>query len=241
MRHFANHLRPFEAQLYLRVALLPVAEIEFEEWDDMKREYGFGPASKQSRFFDPPHRDDRIVGLLYVPGQGVPTSLTHPSVICRLFGTIERDGSLELWHISTSPSHTYNDNQHGTRWGVHNLIRDDSGSKVRWKTLNGKNITRTTARAHVRGSPNPYAVECLVRVVERLGCPAVRQHDQMPCAKLFHTGYDHRSDPAIMLIYETLRFERPIEQYSWNREQMPSLSHSYAQMAQKMMFGLSVV
>ena len=237
---FLNVLAPFTPASHLALAVVPVAQIEFQEYAGMKAHFGFGERSLQSRFFDKPHLPQRLVGLLYVPGQGVPRALTDRRVVCRLFGEMDR-GTLTLWHISASSEHPLNDNRRGTRWGVHNVARDATGFQVRWKTLSGATITPKNARAHVRGSPNPYAVECLVRVAERLACSMVRQHDQIPCAQLFHKDYDHKNDPAIMLLYETLHFKKPLGQYTWLRGNAPPLTDSHAQMLQKMQLGVPVV
>lgn len=238
-----NRLVPFEPQLYLRVAVRPVEEIEFVD-EHTEHEFGFKARSKQSRFFDPPYDKKRIVGMLYVAGNGVPTSMTDADVVCRLFGTVDRDGSLELWHISVAASHPLNDSEKGTRWGVHNIVMDTSKSLTRWRSADTNSpLTERNARTHVRGSPNPYAVECLVRVAEYLKCPNIRQHDQMPCAKLFHKDYDHRTHPAIMLIYEALRFTRApgVGQYIWMRGTMPPLLYSYQKIMQCMFFGITAV
>jgi hypothetical protein len=237
-----NRLSPFEPQPYLRVAVRSVGEMTFVD-EDTEHEFGFKPRSKQSRFFDPPHAPKRVVGMLYVAGSGVPTSMTDPAVVCRLFGTVDRDGSLELWHISVAPSHPLNDSGKGTRWGVHNVAMDTSGAKTRWRSTDGTTLTERNAQTYVRGTPNPYAVECLVRVAEYLNCPSIRQHDQMPCAKLFHKDYDHRTHPAVMLIYEALRFARApgVGQYIWMRDTMPPLLHSYQRLVQCMFFGITVV
>lgn len=96
--------------------------------------------------------------------------MTDSQVVARLFGTLDRDSSLELWHISVNASHPLNNSGKGTRWGVHNVESYDVNGKTRWK-MDGKNIT---ARAHVRGSPNPYVVECLVGCAMQLDCLSVR-------------------------------------------------------------------
>lgn len=140
-------------------------------------------------------------------------------------------------------THPLNDSGRGTRWGVHNLESYAlADGRTRWRA-DGTNVTPRIARAHVRGSPNPYAVECLVRCATHLKCPSVRQHDDMPCAKLFNAQYDQKTHPATMLIYETLGFQRApgLSHYTWHEQFMPSLSHAYTQMRERMMFGLSVV
>lgn len=127
--------------------------------------------------------------------------------------------------------------------GVYNVVSHTVNGKTVWTNLEGTNLTQRNARAHVRGTPNPYAIECLVRCVEHMGCPSVRQHDAMPCAKLFSRQYDQKTHPATMLIYEALKFTQPpgLSQYAWHRQFMPSLIHSYERCAQQMFFGLPVV
>lgn len=216
--------------------------MEFDD-DTTYTHFGFKENSKQARFFTQPSARGRIVGLLYEPVGEAPRSLVHASVVCRLFGSRDRDGSLELWHISVNPLHPLNNSERGTRWGVHNLISYNVNGKTRWTNTKGSNLTQRNARAHVRGTPNPYAIECLVRCIEDLNCPSVRQHDDMPCAQLFNTQYDQRTHPATMLIYEELRFRRTpgLSQYVWHRQFMPSLVQSYERFAQQMSVGILVV
>jgi hypothetical protein len=243
---FENKLEPFTPEYGLRVKVLDAADIEFDfDFGDMVKHFGFKKGAMQVGFFKKSTgvKGRRVVGLLYTPGGGrIPHSMLDPRVVCRLFGTLDRDGSLELWHISTNALNPLNDSLKGTRWGIHNLISHADGKKTFWTSSLKEKVTRTNAPAHVRGTPNPYAVECLVRCVEFLGCPSVRQHDAMPCTKLF-SGYDQKTHPATMLIYKALQFTRPpeLDEYSWFRGQHPSLIYSYTRMVQSMTFGLSVV
>ena len=239
---FDNRLRPFDSQAGLRVKVWKVEEVHFRDDDTTYPHFGFKENSKQARFFTAPAKSG-AVGLLYEPGEGAPVSLDDPRVVCRLFGTLDRDRSLVLWHISVNASNPLNDSGGGTRWGIHGLVSHTVSGRTRWTTLEGINLTPSTARAHVRGTPNPYAVECLVRCVEQLGCPSVRQHDDMPCTKLFVGQNEQRTHPSIMLLYESLKFVRSpgLPQYAWHRKFMPSLIYSYQRASQQMSFGLPVV
>ena len=248
---FENRLVSFEPTKGLNLSILPATHVEFQDDETTYAHFGFRERSKQSRFFTDATTANRIVALLYQDKKdsssvaaAPPTCMTDSRVVARLFGTLDRDSSLELWHISVNASHPLNDSGKGTRWGVHNVESYDVNGKTRWKTISdGKNITARIARAHVRGSPNPYAVECLVGCAMQLNCPSVRQHDDMPCAKLFNCQYDQKTHPATMLIYETLGFGRApgLSHYTWHGQVMPPLFHAYTQMRERMMFGLSVV
>ena len=239
---FDNRLTSFVAEQGLRVAVVDARDVTYDDDVTTYEHFGFKENSKQARFFTQP-KGARVVGMLYQPGTGVPKSMVDPSVVCRLFGSLDRDGSLELWHISVNALNPLNDSQRGTRWGFYNIVSHIVNHKTVWTSLEGSNLTQRNARAHVRGTPNPYAVECLVRCVEYLGCPSVRQHDAMPCAKLFSRQYDQKTHPSTMLIYEALKFTQApgLSQYVWHRQFMPSLIHSYERVAQQMFFGLPVV
>lgn len=243
---YENRLSPFQPRQQLLFQPWSAAEVHFHEDEATYAQFGFKPHSKQARFFtNPAGGAQRVVGVLYEPTDGgaAPRDMADPRVVSRLFGTLDRDGALELWHISVNPANALNDSQRGTRWGVHNIVSREVNGKTRWATLDGANLTQRTARAHVRGTPNPYAVECLVRCAETLRCPSVRQHDAMPCAKLFNPQYDQRTHPGTMLLYEALKFERArdLPQYVWHRSFMPGLAHSHARCVAQMAAGLSVV
>jgi len=242
---FENRLQPFEMDTGLHLSILPALAVDFADDESTYAHFGFSERSKQSRFFTDLTSANRVVAIPH-EGDVPPTSMVDARVVARLFGTVGRDGSLELWHLSVNASHALNDTAAGTRWGVHNLESCAAlGDRVTfWRTLtDGKRVTSRNARAHVRGTPNPYAVECLVRCVERLGCPSVRQHDGMPCAQLFHGGYDERTHPATMLLYEALKFERApgLSHYTWHADFMVPLTHSFETMRDRMRCGLSVV
>ena len=245
---FENRLRPFVSEHNLRVRVRSASEMSFADDESTYEHFGFRANSKQARFFTRVGKgtENRVVGVLYEGRGEAPTSLTDPRVVCRLFGTLDRDASLELWHISVNARNHLNDSERGRRWGIHNLVSHVEGrdARTRWTSADtGVKLTPRNARAHVRGTPNPYAVECLVRCVEHIGCPSVRQHDDMPCAKLFDAHYDHKTHPSTLLLYEALKFTRPpgLSHYVWIRAHMPSLIYSYEQSAQRMFFGLPVV
>lgn len=241
--HFTNKLVPFEIEKYLRLTVLPVRNVRFYDDEHTYKHFGFKEHSKQARFFTQPF-DNGIVAMLYEPtNAGAPNCISEQTVVARLFGALDKKGALELWHVSVNPFHRLNNSARGTRWGVHNIISDENASgKTRWTTLDGKGVTSKNARAHIRGTPNPYAVECIVRCGEFLQCPSIQQKDDMPCAKLFSSQYDQKTHPATMLIYEALRFRQADGlQYAWYRETMPGLVHSYEQCIQQMKFGLPVV
>lgn len=236
-----NRLRPFRPHAPLRFATRSVVEVDLDvvPYD----EFGFEEGSKQARFFESA-ATNRVVAFLYEDaGTDPPHSLLDPRVVARLFGTQDRDGSLELWHLSVHRRHPLNDSGKGTRWGVHGVVKDTSGRKVRWKSVDGAKLTPHTAEDHVRGTPNPYAVELLVRTVERLACPSVRQHDAMPCAKLFHKDYDHATHPATQLIYRALKFIRGsgVLHYTWLADRMPPLRYSYDRLLLSMRHGTNAV
>lgn len=238
---FTNRIQPFRPQGSLRLAMRPAVDVEMDvvPYD----EFGFKEGSKQARFFESTAAN-RVVAFLYEDaGTEAPRSLLDPRVVARLFGTQDRDGSLELWHLSVHQKHPLNDSGKGTRWGVHGVVKDTSGHKVRWKSVDGATLTSQTAAAHVRGTPNPYAVDLLVRTVERLACPSVRQHDDMPCAKLFHKDYDHATHPATQLIYRSLKFIRGsgVLHYTWLADRMPPLRYSYDRLLESMRCGTSAV
>lgn len=241
-RAFLNNLSPYEPELYLRVWVTKAENVCFLD-EDTEDEFGFKPRSKQSRFFtDPKAGSARIVCLLYEAGPR-PTSMTDERVVARFFGTLDKDSSLELWHLSVNQSNPLNNSQKGKCWGVHSIIRDETGVKTRWRGLDETKLTNRNSEAHVRGCPNPYAVECLVRGVEMLSCPSVRQHDQMPCANLFHSDYDHVTHPSTLLIFKTLDFRKApsLTHYMWIRSLNTSLLHSHSKMVQCMQHGISCV
>lgn len=239
---YTNRLLPFLPEWRLRFVVRPAAEVVFAEDESTEAEFGFEPRSKQARFFDAPTRR-HVVGLLYEGDGDPPRRMTDVRVVARVFGTLDRDGSLEVWHLSVRRTHRLNNSDHGRNWGVHNVASETRGSRTRWRTADSASLTPTNAEAHVRGTPNPYAVECLVRVVDELACPSVRQHDAMPCARLFDKGYDHRTHPATLLIYRALHFVRGsgVLHYAWVRGSMPSLATSHAAMRECMHYGVAAV
>lgn len=113
---FENRLASFSAAQGLRVAVLDAQEVEYDDDNTTYEHFGFKENSKQARFFTQ-RATRRVVGLLYQPGSGVPKSMTDARVVCRLFGSLDRDGSLELWHISVNALNPLNDSQRGIRWG----------------------------------------------------------------------------------------------------------------------------
>jgi hypothetical protein len=236
---FVNKLEAFEPEPLLRLKILDPSAIVYPNTDDTEKEFGFKIRSKQGRFFETPNNGD-IVGLLYVAGTGVPMSMTDSSVVCRLFGNVNKK-VFTLWHISINNGNPLNDSNKGKRWGVHNIILDKSGAKTRWKTISGKNITPRNAGAHIRGTPNPYAAECLVRVSTRLNVTSVEQHSEMPCARLFNSEFDHRSHPATYTIYKALEFTNTMGNFVWYATENAPLEHSYLKMLQMMNHGISVI
>lgn len=241
-RPYLDNLSPFVPELYLRVWVTGAENVTYVD-EGTEEVFGFKPRSKQSRFFtDPKKGSARVVCLLYEAGPR-PVSMTDERVVARFFGTLDRDSSLELWHLSVNPSHPLNDSARGKRWGVHSITRDDTGSKTRWRGMDGTKLTNRNSEGHVRGSPNPYAVECLVRGVEVIHCPSVRQHDQMPCANLFHSDYNHSTHPSTLVIFKTLDFRKPpsLAHYMWMRSLNTSLLHSHSKMVQCMQHGISCV
>ena len=235
-----NRLQPFEPEPLLRLRIVPCSHVDFPGTADTAKEFGFTPRSKQARFFDQ-EGDGNVVALLYRDKGGPPpTSMTDASVVCRLFGSVDRN-VLTLWHVSVNHANSLNDSDQGRRWGVYNIRRDTSGKKVRWRTSEGARITPRNAGAHIRGTPNPYAVECLVRAAERLKVDSIEQHSDMPCARLFNSEYDHRTHPATYLIYKALGFTNTMGHFVWYSSEDPSLMHSYRRTLRMMEQGINPV
>lgn len=213
-----NRLAPF----------VPMGPLGFVAWraqdvgvdvQDMCAEYGFKANSKQHNFLTRSATPDRVVVLLHTAAQGLPRHMADPAVVARAFGTVRaKSHELELWHISVRREHPLNDSHGGARWGVFGIACDSTARRVTWATPLGVKLTPHNASEHVHGTPNPYAVECLVRFVELFQCESVAQNPELPCAQLFDKQYCHRTHPATLLLYRALGFVKPpaLDHYVWN-------------------------
>jgi hypothetical protein len=223
---------------------LSLSRIEADEsvlgTDDLEGEYGFKEGSMQHGFFlkTPQGRAKRIVVVLH-SGNTTPTSMNSGNVIARLFG-IQRGRELEIWHLSVNKSNERNDSDGGKKWGLYGIQLDRSSAKSRWYDSQGKMLGRGNSESVVRGSPNPYAVQCLYLTIKALDSNMARQHDAMPCAQLFHSQYDHKTHPATLLIYRTLGFERVggLDAYSWNKDIMVDIDSSWDRYLFRMSMGI---
>lgn len=209
-----KRLAPFVASADTRFAVLGDAAHLGDDPDEWPSTYGFKFGSMQHNFFRhaPAPRTSRVVTVL-TTDRTPSTNLGDEGIVARLFGVLRKDRNrveLEIWHVSVNKTHPLNDAQGGRAWGVYGIRKKATahGALTRWETPEGDSLTKTTYAQHVRGSPNPYAVECLARTMSHFGCTDARQHEQMPCANLFSSQYDHRSHPSTLLIYRALNFHR---------------------------------
>ena len=238
-----NRLRPFVPHGPLHIVAWRATDVSLDV-EDMYAEYGFRVGSKQHNFLTQ-SRTGVVVLLHNVPqGSPVPRHLAHPSVVARAFGVVRTHrgvNELELWHISVRKQHPLNDSRGGTRWGVHGIRRVDNGGLVRWTTATGSKLTKRNALGLVKGTPNPYAMECLVRFAQLFDCKVVAQNPEMPCAQLFDSQYCHRTHPATLLLYRALGFKRPphLDHFVWNGS-IP-LQDAMARALERMARGESVV
>ena len=233
-----NRLAPFEPESNLRLTIERATPMMLSA-TNMKKEFGFEEDSKQGNFFKRATKKS-VVALLY-QGTRKPETMSDPNVVCRLFGVVDRQG-LELWHISANPKNALNDNRKGKSWGIFDITpykRKDG--KTRWVSSSGESLTEKSHAAYVRGSPNPYIVELIIRVADILDLKEIAQYSEMPCAKLFHNNYDHKNHPAIYLIYKCLDFIKGVDTFVWYRGQRAPLLRSYLKMLQMMEFGIPIV
>lgn len=203
---------------------------------DFVREYGFGIGSAQHNFFVSPPAG-AVVVLLHTSSRDPPRHLADPSVVARAFGTVSARGAGELWHVGVRKSHPLGSAR--GRWGVRGVVPGPTGPRGRATWLHeGAKVTPRSAEGAVRGSPNPYAMECVVRFGEALGCDSLAQNPWLPCAQLFHQHADQKSHPATALIYRALGFTRTMTQYAWHGS--PELAASYRAVTETMRRGEAV-
>lgn len=244
LHEMENRLEPF----------VPARDLGFIAWraedvgvdvGDLHAEYGFGAGSKQHNFLTRADSADHVVVLLH--DGHMPRHMADPSVVARAFGVLRTgprgSNHLELWHVSVRKEHPLNDSRGGTRWGVFGIARTTAGSRVRWRSLDGRGVTRRNAARHIRGTPNPYAAECLVRFAKLFECTTVTQNPEMPCAQLFDSQYCHRTHPATHVLFRALGFVQPsaLDHYVWDAEVHPSLTDAWTTALEHMAQGRAVV
>ena len=170
---------------------------------------------------------------------------TNQHVVATAFGTVS-GGILELTHIGVNKDHPYNNNGRGKHWGVHGIVKDTSGSKIRWR-FDGSGSTKLTPKNHTRfvhGTPNPYAVYAIYKFATSnkfTNIHTVKQNPAMPCAKLFHSDYDHATHPAIQLIYQALDFKKPLDHYQWDSSICHPFHTSYTILLDRMNAGVQML
>lgn len=246
-----NRLAPFTPHDSLDFVALQVRDANVDV-EDLYAEYGFKFGSKQHNFLTQHYEDEeRVVVLLHsaLPGSPQPQHLANPSVVVRAFGTIRRNArsggnELELWHISVRKQHPLNDSARGTRWGVFGIDCAAILPRVTWRAAGGgAKLTRRNAAKHIKGTPNPYAMECLVRFAELYRCTIVAQNPEMPCAQLFDAQYCQRTHPATLLLYRALGFAKPpaLDHYVWSSESMKPFRDKWEEAKERMASGLPVV
>ena len=238
-----NHLLPYNP-LTLRLSVVNSTDIDFE---DNEREFGFKPRSQQSGFFETTS-SSKYVGLLYKGGIVPPRSMLDPCVVARVFGEMVSDDDFNIWHVSVASTHSLNNSDSGFRWGVHNVVRDRTNpNRTKWKIVNPVNrevnVTFSNAPTHVRGTPNPYAAQCLARTLTFLDCATATQKENMPCAKLFVPNMPQHHDASIFLLYAALGFQpqRELHRFYWHRGSNPAFVDSYVRMLARMAAGQPVV
>lgn len=238
-----RRLRPFRP-----TPDLPMARLESTEaalgGADLKSEYGFDVNSMQHNFFKTPgsSRSKKVVIIMHTSTGPVPVTMDDGAVVARLFGTI-RGSDLEIWHLSVNKSHPLNDSHRGAHWGVYGVRLDTVPTKARWYDADGRQVTKQNSEQQVRGSPNPFATNCIYRTIRDFKCKSARQHESMPCAQLFDSQYDHKAHPATQLIYRTLGFERlaGLDAYSWNTATMVDMQVSWNRFTFRMNRGIPAI
>ena len=236
-----RRLRPFQPALDL-----PMHEVATDDDSvlgnvNYMEEYGFDSGSMQHNFFKPSAstKARKVAMVLHTNTRGPPDSLNAATVVARLFGVL-RGSDFEIWHVSVNKEHALNDSKAGIRWGVYGIRLDDVPTKPRWYDSEDRQVTKLNSEHNVRGTPNPYATQCLYRTLRGLACKSARQHESMACAQLFDTQYSHRTHPATQLIYRTLGFEkqRGLDAYSWDSNTMVSLESSWKRFVFRMSKGI---
>ena len=188
--------------------------------EDYVGEYGFKERSKQYNFFNA-KTASRRVGILYSGDAPPPSHMADARVICRVFGEMIGNNFL-IWHLSTRRAHPLNDSMGGTIWGHRGLTWDSE--KKRW--FHGETqLSKRNAERFVAGTPNPFAVQCLVKLQRHLEARNMEQYYAMPCTKLFDKNYNQKYHPSIMLIYRALGFVYVEERYVWHGT--PDMADSY--------------
>lgn len=235
-----NNLTPFVPN-DVTYTILPLTKVKLEP--GYETQLGFKKNSNQDRFLRTPMANSFVV--IVMPRGVYTNSLTSRHVVATAFGTVNH-GILELTHIGVNKQHPFNISDAGKRWGAHGIVKDASGTKVRWRS-DDPNATKLTAKNHTRfvhGTPNPYVVFAIYKFATSTKFHAihtVKQNPGMPCAKLFHKDYDHSTHPAIQLIYESLDFKKPLDHYQWNSSNCHSLVTSYTTLLERMRVGLRML
>ena len=234
--------KPFVPHGPLPFVVWRAADVEVDV-RDFAAEYGFTAGSAQHNFFAAPPAGAAVV-LLHTSAGAPPRHLADPAVVARAFGTVSARGLGELWHVGVRKAHPLGAAR--GRWGARGVVPGPPGpaGRATWVSeADGARVTPARAEAAVRGSPNPYALECLVRFGEALACATLAQNPALPCGHLFHGHYDQKADPAAMLLYRALGFQRGagLCHYAWERAAGPDLAASHAAALAKMRAGEAVV
>lgn len=235
-----DHLRSF-VPYDTSYTILPLTHVHLESGFEEK--LGFKVNSNQYKFLKTPAKNKYMI--IVFPTGVYTISPTSSHVVSIAFGTVSGD-TLELTHVSVNKYHPYNQSDRGQNWGTHGIVKDVSGRLVRWRS-DDSSLTKLTMKNHTRyvhGTPNPYAVFAIYKFAtsSKFGTiNVVKQNPDMPCAKLFHSGYDHTTHPAIQLLYESLGFVKPIEHYQWDSTSRAPLSNAYGRLLEHMQAGLRVV
>ena len=243
---FPRRIRPFKPTVDLPMTVVEPSEAALGD-SDLKREYGFEANSMQHNFFKTSSRPSsskskKIVVLLHTSNGQMPMAMDHDTVVARLFGVV-RGTDLEIWHLSVNKKHPLNFSNQGTHWGVYGVRLDTTPTKARWYDSDGRQLTKQNSEQLLRGSPNPFATNCLYRTIRQFKCKSARQNESMACAQLFDPQYDHTTHPATQLIYRTLGFERSfgLDAYSWNASTMVDMQVSWNRFMFRMNKGIPAI
>jgi hypothetical protein len=192
--------------------------------------FGFERKSAQYNFLvDGPFENKFMLIVRSHPGETVGGKV-YPfdteSIVAWVMGRIVRRNhvSCELWFVGVQRFHPFITNKVSNNgvslWGHSGLEQVVDKGKVRWQLSDGTNILPTNFVQHVQGRANPYAVMAMYQFCKHAIAMGVERFEQtdLPCAKLFHTDYDHKTHPSIHLIYKALGFQYSHERfYLWKQ------------------------
>lgn len=232
-----NTLQPFDVLAHvkdLRMFTFNVGGIDLGPFEEFQTEYGFVRNSMQHNFFKTD--SEQKVVIVLAQSQEPPQSMVDPSVVVRMFGERMGDEFL-LWHVSINKNNSRN-MSYGKYWGFYGIRPSMVGTYRVWYD-GEKRLTELNAIKHVKGTPNPYVVHCIVKFAGDW-CQTFRQHPDMPCSKLFRTNMNQKTHPSTLLIYSALDFVYSIDSYVWLSSKR-SFQESYELMVRRMKKGLPVV